>query len=166
MNTKLRILIVIGSLLLAGLIIATRHWPGSADVGTVDAATESPELMGVESTGNSTQAAGSQATVSGIPRLVDLGAKSCIPCKMMAPILEEMKTSYSGKLQVDFIDVWVNPKAGEKYRIQMIPTQIFYGADGRELSRHVGFISKEDILARFKSHGIELPDLQPNQGQR
>ena len=57
------------------------------------------------------------ATIQGnLPRLVDLGADKCIPCKMMAPILEELKTTYKGKLQVDFIDVWKNPDEAEKIR--------------------------------------------------
>jgi len=46
---------------------------------------------------------------SGSPRLVDLGAGKCIPCKKMAPILEELKQEYAGRLAVEFIDVWVNP---------------------------------------------------------
>ncbi|MFO0582814.1 MAG: thioredoxin family protein [Anaeromyxobacter sp.] len=91
-----------------------------------------------------------------VPRLVDLGAGKCIPCKAMAPILEELRAEYAGRLEVTFVDVWVNPDAGQPYGIRMIPTQIFLGADGRELSRHEGFMSKADILARWKSHGVEL----------
>jgi len=92
----------------------------------------------------------------GRPHLVDVGAGKCIPCKAMAPILEELRAEYAGRLQVTFVDVWVNPEAGQPYGIRMIPTQIFYGADGRELARHEGFISKADILARWKALGVEL----------
>jgi thioredoxin 1 len=92
-----------------------------------------------------------------LPRLVDLGADKCIPCKMMAPILEDLKTTQAGKLDVEFIDVWKNSGAGEKYGIRVIPTQIFYSADGKELFRHEGFFSKEDILAKWKEFGVELP---------
>jgi thioredoxin 1 len=91
-----------------------------------------------------------------LPRLVDLGADKCIPCKMMAPILEELKTEYQGKLQVVFIDVGKNPDAGQKYGIRVIPTQIFYDASGKELFRHEGFFAKEDILGKWKEFGIEL----------
>ena len=91
-----------------------------------------------------------------LPRLVDLGATKCIPCKMMAPILEDIKKSYAGKFEVQFIDVWANPGAGGKYGIKVIPTQIFYDAQGKELFRHEGFFSKEDILAKWKELGIEL----------
>ena len=90
------------------------------------------------------------------PRLVDLGADKCIPCKMMAPVLAELAKEYAGQLDVVFIDVWKNRGEGEHYRIRLIPTQIFYGADGRELFRHEGFFAKKDILAKWKELGVEL----------
>jgi thioredoxin 1 len=97
------------------------------------------------------------ATIQGnLPRLLDLGADKCIPCKMMAPILEELKTTYNGKLQVDFIDVWKNPDEPKKYKISIIPTQIFYDASGKELFRHEGFFAKEDIIAKWKEFGVDL----------
>lgn len=89
-----------------------------------------------------------------LPRLVDVGAGKCIPCKAMAPILDQLRTDFAGRFDVQFVDVWVNPDAAEPYRIRLIPTQIFYGADGRELSRHEGFMSREEILARWGSHGL------------
>ena len=61
---------------------------------------------------------------------------------MMAPILEELKKEYAGVLIVEFVDVWKNPEAGQQYGIRGIPTQIFYDANGKELKRHLGFISK------------------------
>lgn len=91
-----------------------------------------------------------------LPRLVDLGAGKCIPCKMMAPILEDLKRTYVGKLDVVFIDVWENPDAGKKYGINLIPTQIFYDAAGKELYRHEGFFGQDDILAKWKELGVEL----------
>ena len=100
------------------------------------------------------------ATESGVkaavPRLVDLGAGKCIPCKKMAPILEELKKEYAGRMEVEFIDVWQNPDAGKAYGVEMIPTQIFYDASGKELDRHTGFMGKEDILAKWKELGVEL----------
>ncbi len=100
---------------------------------------------------NSAAAAGAK-----LPRLVDLGAGKCIPCKMMAPILEELKKEYAGRFDVEFIDVWQNPDAGKQYGIEMIPTQIFFDASGKELFRHTGFFGKEDILGKWKELGVEL----------
>jgi thioredoxin 1 len=91
-----------------------------------------------------------------LPKLIDLGADKCIPCKMMAPILEELKSEYAGRLEVVFIDVWKNPEKGREYGIRVIPTQIFYDADGNEFYRHVGFFSKEDILKTFRKKGMNL----------
>lgn len=91
-----------------------------------------------------------------VPKLIDLGATKCIPCKMMAPILEELKREYAGRLVVEFIDVWENPNAGQRYQIRTIPTQIFYDASGKELFRHEGFYSKEDILGKWKELGVDL----------
>ena len=93
-----------------------------------------------------------------LPKLLDLGAGKCIPCKKMAPILEELKKEYAGKLEVEFIDVWKDPDAAKKYGIQLIPTQIFYDAAGKELFRHEGFFGKEDILAKWKELGVKLTD--------
>jgi thioredoxin 1 len=97
-----------------------------------------------------------QLAAKGLPRLVDLGADKCIPCKMMAPILEELKSEYEGTLIVEFIDVWKNPDEAPKYGIKLIPTQIFFDASGKELFRHEGFYSKDDILGKWKEFGLDL----------
>lgn len=89
-----------------------------------------------------------------LPRLVDLGAGKCIPCKMMKPVLEELKANYAETFKTEFIDVWENAEAAKPYNINLIPTQIFYGADGKELFRHEGFFSKEDILNKWKELGV------------
>ena len=60
------------------------------------------------------------------------------------------------KLKTPKIDVWENKHQARKYRIKLIPTQIFFDAFGRELFRHEGFFSKEDILSKWKELGIEL----------
>ncbi|MBI5068320.1 MAG: thioredoxin family protein [Deltaproteobacteria bacterium] len=96
------------------------------------------------------------ATAQAVPRLVDLGAGKCIPCKAMAPILEGLRVEYAGRMEVQFIDVWQDPDAARPYGIRMIPTQIFYGADGKELARHQGFMSREDILAQWRAVGVSL----------
>ncbi|MBN1867542.1 thioredoxin family protein [Candidatus Sumerlaeota bacterium] len=96
--------------------------------------------------------------VAALPRLVDLGADKCIPCKMMAPILDELKTEYNGRFDVDVIDVWENPEPGQRYGIRVIPTQIFFDAQGKELFRHEGFFSKENILGKWKELGIEFAE--------
>lgn len=91
-----------------------------------------------------------------LPKIVDLGSDMCIPCKMMVPVLDQLKKEYKGKLLVEFIDVGKNPAAKDKYRVRMIPTQILYDSKGKELFRHLGYWPKDDIIAEFKKHGIKL----------
>jgi thiol-disulfide isomerase/thioredoxin len=93
---------------------------------------------------------------SGRPRLLDLGAGKCIPCKKMAPILDELKEEYAGRMDVEFIDVWQNRDAASQYGIQSIPTQIFFDASGKELFRHEGFFAKEDILNKWEELGVAV----------
>jgi thioredoxin 1 len=91
-----------------------------------------------------------------LPRLINLGAGKCIPCKMMEPIREELRTAYAGALQVEFIDVWNDKAAGEGYGIRTIPTLIYVAPDGRELARQEGFTAKADILAQWTALGYDL----------
>ena len=101
-----------------------------------------------------------QLTGKGLPVMIDLGSDQCIPCKMMAPILEELKTEYAEKLTVHFLDVRKLPALSKLYGIKLIPTQIFYDASGKELFRHEGFYAKEDIIAKWREFGIELDQKQ------
>lgn len=91
-----------------------------------------------------------------LPKLVDLGAGKCIPCKLMAPILAELKRDYADRFSTEFVDVWENPDAGKPYNIQIIPTQVFFDAEGKELFRHEGFFGKEDMLAKWKELGVDI----------
>ena len=91
----------------------------------------------------------------GMVTMVDLGAKKCIPCKMMAPILEALEKEYDGRAAIVFIDVWENPNEAEKFNLRSIPTQIFYDAEGKERWRHIGFLEKAVIEAKLKELGVQ-----------
>lgn len=97
-----------------------------------------------------------QLTGQGLPVLVDLGAGKCVACKTMKPILEELATEMAGKLSVHVLDTGKYPALTDEYQIKLIPTQIFYDASGKELFRHEGFISREDILAKWAEFGVDL----------
>jgi thioredoxin 1 len=101
-------------------------------------------------------AAPSSGQTQGLPRLVDLGRETCIPCKMMIPVLAQLRQEYAGRLNVEFINIQENPDAAGAFGIKLIPTQIFIDASGKELFRHEGFFSKEDILAKWKELGVNL----------
>lgn len=93
--------------------------------------------------------------VKGTVTLIDLVAKKCIPCKMMAPILEKMEKRYEGKAEVVFIDVWKNREQAGRFGVRSIPTQIFFDADGKEVYRHVGFMAEKDIIAQMEKMGLQ-----------
>jgi len=95
----------------------------------------------------------SSTVAAGLPALVDLGALSCVPCRMMAPILDALRDDYAGQFAVEFIDVSIQPDQAERYGVRMIPAQIFFDAEGRELFRHFGYLSREQILGRWQRLG-------------
>ena len=98
--------------------------------------------------------------VSGIPlkgmvTMLDLGANQCIPCKLMAPIMEKVEKKYKGKAAIIFIDVWKNQEPAKRFRIRAIPTQIFFDKGGREVYRHVGFMSEKVIVKQLRAMGVK-----------
>lgn len=84
--------------------------------------------------------------VPGTVTMIDLGAHSCIPCKMMAPIMDKVEKKYKGRAAIVFIDVWEYPQEPQKYGIRAIPTQIFYDHTGKEVYRHEGYYPEENIV--------------------
>lgn len=86
--------------------------------------------------------------------MIDLGATECIPCKMMAPIIEELKIRYSGRADILFIDVWKDPVQAKAYGIHTIPTQIFFDRNGREVFRNIGFMDKKRIVDILSKLGV------------
>ena len=93
--------------------------------------------------------------VKGMVTMIDLGAKKCIPCKMMAPIMEKMEKVYKGKAVIAFIDVWENREPINRFAIRAIPTQIFFDKNGKEVYRHFGFLAEKDIMAQLEKMGVE-----------
>lgn len=88
---------------------------------------------------------------------IELGSVKCIPCRMMQPILAEIEQEYKGQVKVVFYDVWTTKGRpyGQKYKIRIIPTQIFLDKDGKEYFRHEGFFPKEEIVKVLKKQGVK-----------
>ena len=137
--TKFSIVILLSVIVLAVLVLKQ---------GQKHAGERNGEVKGSENTAL-------LSDVRNLPLLLDLGAGKCIPCKMMEPILEELKEEYKEAFEVVFIDVWVNPEESKKYGIKLIPTQIFFDDEGNELFRHEGYFSREDILAKWEELGVK-----------
>ena len=142
MNKVTKIGIVVVLLVAAGVVVAVKSR------GSRSGADSSVDPSAAGSTADENQI--------GLPRLVDVGAGKCIPCKMMAPILEDLKKEYSGRLRVEVYDLTEDRGASDRFNVRLIPTQVFFDPAGNELWRHEGFMSKEDILAKWKEFGIDL----------
>jgi thioredoxin 1 len=158
MSNALKVAIVVALLaVVGGALWMKRNERQRNETPSPSSARLSGELTTHETRPLASVASVTTATASTpLPRLVDLGARKCIPCKKMAPILEEMRETFRGQLDVVFIDVWEDEGANGQYGIKLIPTQIFYDASGKELFRHEGFFSREDILAKWNELGISL----------
>jgi thioredoxin 1 len=154
MNKTPKIIIIVVLLAAVGIVIAIKQ---NKSASTSQPSEDfSANISAVTETAPMTPEPKQIQPAKTLPRLVDLGAGKCIPCKMMAPILEELKVEYADTFKVDFIDVWENPDAGKEYGIRLIPTQIFFNSSGKELFRHEGFFSKEDILAKWQEFIISI----------
>ncbi|MFC1912547.1 FKBP-type peptidyl-prolyl cis-trans isomerase [Chloroflexota bacterium] len=96
-----------------------------------------------------------QALENGLPTIADFGRGTCIPCKQMKPILEDLAKEYEGKVNVLIISVDEHRDLTTQYGIMAIPTQIFLDSEGQEVTRHMGFFAKDDIIAQLLEMGIE-----------
>ena len=95
-----------------------------------------------------------EALANGKPTVAEFGATTCVPCKAMKPILEEIVAEYGDKLNLSFTDVRIHTSLATKYRIELMPTQVIFDGAGPIVSRHVGFWPKEDILAHLEELGL------------
>lgn len=86
---------------------------------------------------------------------IEIGADRCIPCRKMQPIMKEVAAEFAEDVQVVFYDVWKDPEPGRTYGIQLIPTQVFIDANGKEVDRHVGFFAKEELVAVLVKQGAK-----------
>ncbi len=150
MNTPTKLLIVLAlAVVVVGAVVLKNH-RASAGINSPSATPAASGVMADPASDTGPVAA------ARLPKLIDLGADKCIPCKAMAPILEELKKEHAHRFTTEFIDVWKNPNAGKAFGVEIIPTQIFIDADGKELFRHVGFYGKEDILGKWRELGVDV----------
>lgn len=115
---------------------------------------------------------------AGVPVIIDFGADSCVPCKEMAPVLVELHEELRGKAIIRFVDVWKYRDLADGYPLQVIPTQVFFDAEGkpfapaetlqlplnhyttRDTNEHVfttheGGISKDQLITILTAMGMK-----------
>lgn len=131
-----------GSLIIAGLFFFLFSFPQTSVFSVL--------------TSSAAQAAETkEIPAKGMVTMVDLGAKKCVPCKMMMPVMEKIEKTYQGKALIHFYDVWEDREPATRFGIRGIPTQIFFDKDAKEVYRHVGFMSEEDIVSQLAKMGVK-----------
>ena len=145
-SSRRRVVAVAG---VAGIaVLCMSMWGCGGETGEGSRSTE--EAAESDSVGG---APSSVADGTDLPLLLDLGSTTCVPCKAMAPILEEMSETFEGQFDVRFTDVKKDAAAARTHGVRIIPTQIFFDEHGKELFRHQGFFSREDMLATWEELG-------------
>lgn len=122
------------------------------------ASNERPEEQQNETVTDSTTAVSDSTSSQGYKvTFLELGAESCIPCKMMQPVLREIAAIYPGVVDVIFHDLYKNRSVGQQYGVRVMPTQIFLDAQGKEFYRHEGFFPKDEIVSMLDEYlaGLE-----------
>lgn len=92
---------------------------------------------------------------NGKATLADFAGTDCVPCKLMKPMLEELAKEYRGKVNVVIVEYYHNLNLADKYAVSSIPTQILFDAQGKELMRHEGFWSKEEMISEIRKLGVQ-----------
>ena len=88
---------------------------------------------------------------SDTPVLVDFWAEWCMPCKMVAPVLEQLSQDYAGRLKIAKVDVDDNGDIAQKFNIVSIPTLLLF-KDGSVVGQQVGAVPRETIESLFKDY--------------
>ncbi|MCF7911876.1 MAG: thioredoxin family protein [Candidatus Cloacimonetes bacterium] len=86
---------------------------------------------------------------------LEFGSTTCIPCKMMEEVMDEVRSAYSEQVEVVFHNVNEERELAVEYGIKMIPTQIFLDREGKEFHRHVGYYPSEEIGKVLLERGIK-----------
>jgi len=95
------------------------------------------------------------ALKSGKPTVLDLGAGTCVPCKMMKPIFAELEKEYAGRANIILLEISEYRQIANRFNVRLIPTQIFFDKEGKVYWRHEGFLSKEEIVKKLRELGVE-----------
>jgi thioredoxin 1 len=137
-SNTLRIVIIVALIVGVAIVIASKEKPAGKQPPGAQAITTQP------------------ASTAKLPKMLELGSTTCTPCKMMEKVMDELRKEYPSTLAIEFVNTEERPDMAKKYKIELIPTQVFFDASGKEIDRHVGFFPKEDIVALFAKHGIKL----------
>ena len=89
-------------------------------------------------------------------KFLEIGSDKCIPCKQMKVVTENIVIKYGDELAFQYIDIYENKDVADDYKVQLIPTQIFYNQKGVEIFRHVGYFPEEKIDSLLQANGLKM----------
>lgn len=95
------------------------------------------------------------AVASRVPTVAEFGAATCTSCKEMKIVLDGVAQRTQGKAHVLIIDISKDWEARNAYRIQYMPTQVFFDASGREIGRHIGKLTEAEVVAGLGASGMQ-----------
>ena len=81
---------------------------------------------------------------------------SCASCKAMHRVLDELRAAHGAHLRIIAVDIREQPELVAAFRVMAIPTQVLLDGEGREIGRHLGYLSAEGIRERFAANGFPL----------
>lgn len=93
---------------------------------------------------------------NGLPCIVEFGSDECNQCQDMYTLLTELAPKLEGKADVVILDTDVYPVEAKRWQLRMIPTQIFFDAEGNEVDRHETYLPAEELLAKLKAAGADV----------
>lgn len=160
MTSSQKLLAVALALAVIGVPLALKR-RGAGDIAA-DAPSSPASASSVGAVGAVGAVAKSAEAPRPLPKLVDLGTRTCAPCKAMLGVLDELERGYGGQLAVEFINVAEDEAKAAPYAVDVIPTQVFVAPDGKELFRHVGFFSTAAIVQKWGELGFALGPPAPN----
>ena len=156
---------IVGAVALSAAVIGVPVALKRRAAAAVTATALAPCTEGASTAGACGQAPGGVAASStkgrALPKLVDLGTTTCAPCKAMLVVIDELERGYHDELAVEFVNVQQQPESAEPYHVRVIPTQVFLDQSGRELFRHTGFWSTQQIVTKWGYLGVPLHAPQP-----
>lgn len=107
-------------------------------------------LMGLFLVNQSQPAWSQNAAPQKKPALYEFGAKTCIPCIQMKQVMADLTVSHGDKVEFRMVYADEEKELFRQYGIMLIPTQVFFNAEGKEVDRHIGPLTKEEVLQKLK----------------
>lgn len=96
-----------------------------------------------------------ESNMGKMPILLELSSPTCAPCRKMYPIIKEIKEEFKDKVDTHIVDLTKNPEFGDKYKVSVVPTQIFLDKHGKVFFRHEGILTKQEIINILNKMGVK-----------